>query len=312
MELIDGARVHAALDYAELIEALRRAFAAAPEAPLRHQHTLELEGQPDASLLLMPAWRKSGHVAVKIVTVFPGNAEKGKPAVNGQVLLIDGATGVPLALMDGEALTARRTACTSALAASYLARQDAETLLMVGVGALAPHLVAAHAALRPIRRVLLWNRTPANADKLAAALGGGNWTVEVAGSLEAAAREADIISCATLSLEPLIRGAWLKPGCHLDLVGAFRPHMRECDDEAVARARVYVDTRAGALSEGGDLVQALAAGVFEEADVAGELAELCRGEVAGRGGPGEITLFKSVGTAIEDLAAAELVVERSL
>jgi ornithine cyclodeaminase len=176
---------------------------------------------------------------------------------------------------------------------------------MLGTGALAPQLIAAHAAVRPLRRVTIWGRTPDKARVLAASLALPGIAIGAAASLEAAVREADIVSCATLSSEPLVRGAWLKPGQHLDLVGAFTPAMRESDDEAVRRARVFVDTRAGALKEAGDIVQAIAAGALRAEAVAGELAELCRG-APGRRDAGEITLFKSVGTALEDLAAARL------
>lgn len=309
MQLYDAQAVHEALDYGILVERLRNAFAAGAEVPVRHHHNIELADQPDATLLLMPAWRAGGQVAVKVVSVFPGNADKGLPAVSGQVLLLDGGTGLPLAMVDGTALTVRRTACASALAASYLAREDAATLLMVGAGAMAPHLVGAHAAVRPIDRVLVWNRTPGNSEKLVTELAAGGFDAAVVDDLPGAAGDADVISCATLSHEPVIQGNWLQPGVHVDLVGAFRPDMRETDDATVTKARVFVDTRAGALQEGGDIVQPLAAGVIGESHVLGELAELTRGSVMGRRSANDITLFKSVGTALEDLTAAELVAE---
>ena len=309
MQLFDAQAVHEALAYGILVDRLRDAFTAGAEVPVRHHHSIELADQPDATLLLMPAWRAGGQVAVKVVSVFPGNADKGLPAVSGQVLLLDGGTGLPLAMVDGTALTVRRTACASALAASYLARENAATLLMVGAGAMAPHLVGAHAAVRPIDRVLVWNRTPGNAEKLVADLAAGGLNAAVVDDLPGAAGDADIISCATLSHDPVIQGDWLQPGVHVDLVGAFRPDMRETDDAAVVKARVFVDTRAGALQEGGDIVQPLAAGVIGEDHVLGELSELTRGSVTGRRSADDITLFKSVGTALEDLTAAELVAE---
>jgi alanine dehydrogenase len=155
--------------------------------------------------------------------------------------------------------------------------------------------------------VSIWNRSAARAEVLAKELSSEKFSVDVARDAESAVRNADIISCATLSTEPLVHGAWLKAGAHLDLVGAFRPTMREADDDAVKRARVYVDTRRGALKEAGDLVQPMERGLFREQDVAGDLFDLCRGTAKGRAGTSEITLFKSVGTAIEDLAAAMLV-----
>jgi len=220
---------------------------------------------------------------------------------------MSGETGEPLAVMDGTTLTAWRTACASALAASYLAREDAAHLVMIGAGALAPHLVRAHASVRPIRRVTLWNRTRKRAVQTAFGLSVGGLEVEVSDDLEAAVRDADIVSCATLSATPIVRGKWLKKGAHVDLVGAYTPKMRESDDDAIRKSRVYVDTRAGALKEGGDIVQPMKSGILKKDGVRGDLFELCRGKAKGRTRPSEITLFKSVGTAIEDLAAAMLV-----
>jgi alanine dehydrogenase len=298
------------LDVPALIEALRAMFRSGCTLPARHHHTIETPGAPDATLLLMPAWQAGGPVGVKVVTVFPGNNAKGLPAVMGNYLLLDGTTGAPLALIDGQALTARRTAAASALAADYLARKDARRMLMVGTGALAPHLIRAHAAVRQIHEVAVWGRTPAKAAALAERFNETGLAVRAADDLEAAARGADVISCATLARDPLIHGGWLKPGAHLDLVGGFTPEMREADDAAVKRARVFVDTRAGALKEAGDIVQPLANGTLSEAAIGGDLFELTRGERDGRTKDDEITLFKSVGTALEDLAAAQLAYEK--
>jgi alanine dehydrogenase len=296
------------LTYPALVEALRDAFRRDINVPLRHHHAIARPGG-DATLLLMPAWTEGDErfLGCKIVTVFPGNAAVGKPSVYGNYILLSGDTGEPLATIEGRALTAWRTAAASALAASYLARQDAEHLVMIGAGALAPHLMQAHAAVRPIRRVTLWNRTRERAEAVADELGPAGVAPTIADDLEAAVRTADIVSCATLSAEPLVRGAWLKPGAHVDLVGGYTPQMREADDEAARRARVYVDTRAGALHEAGDVVDPIRRGVISDTDIQGDLFDLCRGVAAGRRTPDEITLFKSVGTALEDLAAAMLV-----
>ena len=175
-------------------------------------------------------------------------------------------------------------------------------LLVIGAGAMAPFLARAHASVRPISRIRIWNRTAANADRIARELASEGFDAEAVTDLDPEIGRADIISTATISPTALIRGELLSPGTHVDLVGAFTPEMRESDDEAVLRSRVYVDTRAGALQEAGDLVQPLADGTLVHEDVVGELAELCRGEVTGRQGADEITLFKSVGAAIEDLA----------
>jgi alanine dehydrogenase len=311
MRVIGPSEVHAALDFPALVESLRQMFRGGCTVPLRHHHGVPLgSDKPDATLLLMPAWQEGRHIGVKMVTVFPSNAEAELPSVMGIYVLLDGKTGTPLALIDGPALTARRTAAASALAASYLARADCERLLMVGTGALAPHLVEAHASVRPIRNVLIWGRDPEKAARLAHRLDRRTMKVAATTDLEGAVRGAHVISCATLSPEPLIRGAWLPLGVHVDLVGAFTPKMREADDEAVRRARVFVDTREGAGKEAGDIVQPLASGALREDDIAGDLFELCRGTRAGRRFHDQITLFKSVGTALEDLAAAQLALER--
>ena len=306
--MLSAETVERALPDRRLIERLREAFRGGVEAPLRHHHTVPTSGA-DAALLLMPAWREDREVGVKVVTVFPDNAGWGLPSVFGVYLLLDGRTGAPLALMDGKALTRRRTAAASALAASYLARADASRLVIAGAGSLAPHLVRAHAAVRPIRTVTLWNRTAARAEACAERLADAPFGVRVTSDLEAAVRAADVVVCATLSRTPLVHGAWLRAGAHLDLVGGYTPEMREADDEAVRRATVFVDTREGALHEAGDLVQPIRAGVLRETDVAADLFDLCRGRHPGRRNDAEITLFKSVGTALEDLAAARLVYE---
>jgi ornithine cyclodeaminase len=301
----DIARV---LTYPALIDALDEAFRSEIALPARHHHTIPRPGG-DATLLLMPAWTEPAEqfLGCKIVTVFPGNAARGEPSLNGTYLLMSGETGVPLAAIDGRALTAWRTACASALAARYLAREDASHLVMVGAGALAPHLIRAHMSVRPITKVTLWNRTRSRAVQTAFALAASGIEVDVDDDLEAVVKEADVVSCATLSAEPLIRGQWLKRGTHVDLVGGFTPRMREADNAAIKRARVYLDTRAGAMKEAGDIVQPLRRKVIAKSDIQGDLFDLCRGKKKGRGRKDEITLFKSVGTAVEDLAAAMLV-----
>ena len=298
--LIGADAVRAALPFGRLVPALREAFRAGATVPLRHRHDLP----HDSSLLLMPAWDGRAALGVKLVSVFPGNGRYGLPAVSSTYLLCDGETGRHLAVIDGAELTARRTAAASALAGSFLARADASRLLIVGSGHVAGQLADAWRAVRPIARVDVWNLRPAGAERLASALRGDGFDAAVAGDLEQAARAADIVSCATLATEPLIRGAWLAPGSHLDLIGGYRPTMREADDEAVRGARVFIDTEA-ALAEAGDITQPLATGVLT--GVAGTLAELCRAEKPGRETAAQRTVFKSVGSALEDLAAAALV-----
>ena len=322
MRILSAAEVDAALDDIALIDRLDALFRAGCEMPTRHQHAIGEPlgvGSADAMLLLMPAWTKgpSGRVGVKIVTVFPDNGRRSLPSIYGQYLLLDGQTGASLALLDGTMLTKRRTACASGLASRYLSRPDSASLLMIGTGALAPQLVRVHAKVRPIREVAIWGRRPEEAEKLANELNqslpdaiGRAISVRAVTDRQKAVAAADIVSCATLSKAPLVEGDWLRRGQHVDLVGAFTPQMRESDDKAVGRARVFVDTRAGALKEGGDIVQPLANGTIDDDDVIADLFELARGQQAGRlpGDATTITLFKSVGAALEDLAAAELAI----
>jgi ornithine cyclodeaminase len=311
MRIIGADDIHRLLDYPGLIEALREAFRTGCEVPPRHHHAVAssaAEGSP-GTLLLMPAWQRGGGLGVKIVTVFPDNAQRSLPAVFGTYVLLDAATGVPNAVLDGTALTLRRTAAASALAADYLARRDAAVHLMVGTGALAPHLCAAHATVRSIRRTLVWGRNPAKAAATVERLKQQGLAAEPAGDLAAAVSTADIVTCATLTREPLARGEWLRPGTHVDLVGGYTPEMREADDRAITRATIYTDTE-GALREAGDIVQPMRAGLLPRERIAGDLFTLARSEGQGRRSPEEITLFKSVGTALEDLAAAQLAVAR--
>lgn len=307
MRVIEADAIDAVLTPPVMADALQAAFAGDFVVPVRHHHDIH---RPDgeATLLLMPAWtgasEADAYVGTKIVSVYPMNGPKHLPAVMGTYLLADGATGAPLAIMDGARLTTWRTAAASALAARYLARPEAQTLAMIGAGAMAPFLIRAHCAARPIQRVLLWNHNPARSQALAAALSGEGYPVTAVEDREAAIREADIVSAATLTTTPLIEGAWLKPGAHVDGVGAFKPSMRETDDEVVRRATLFCDTKAGALKEGGDLYQPLRDGVIKAEDVKADLFDLAQGRHPGRTRPDEITFFKSVGTAIEDLAAA--------
>jgi ornithine cyclodeaminase/alanine dehydrogenase-like protein (mu-crystallin family) len=307
MLYLDAEALAARLGRGSLIDALDRAFRCEIQMPARQSYAVGDSVNP-AALMIMPAWQTNASIGVKLVTVFPNNSVHGKPAVHATYTLFDATTGAPRAMLDGTELTLRRTAATSALAARYLAIPEAARLLMVGTGSMALHVIESHAAVRPIRSVRVWGRRPERAIALAKGFAGKPFDIEAVEDLQAAVSWADIISCATLATTPLVRGAWLRPGQHLDLIGSFTPHMREADDEAMTRAAIYVDTRAGALAESGELVQALATGLLSSADIRGELSELARGSISGRRESGQITLFKSVGCALEDLAAAELAV----
>jgi ornithine cyclodeaminase/alanine dehydrogenase-like protein (mu-crystallin family) len=314
MRVISAAEVDAALDFSSLIAALKAAFSGNIVVPVRHHHTVERDGAQAATHLLMPAWTRGtdqNYLGTKIVNVFPDNGKKGLPSIYGTYLLMSGETGETLAAIDGTRLTAWRTAAASALASDFLASKDASRMVMIGAGALAPFLIRAHATVRPIRHVTLWNQNRQRAEALQKSLADSDLEILVTEDLEQAVRDADIISAATLSSAPLVRGDWLKAGSHVDLVGAYSAGMRESDDACMQKARIFVDTRGGALKEGGDIVQAIASGAITADNVIAELAELCRGDVHFQRQPHDITLFKSVGTAIEDIAAAMLVWQRS-
>ncbi len=306
MTFIEADEMEAILEPRELIEALRAAFRAGCEMPVRHHHHVEVDRGPAGTLLLMPAWRKGGVMGLKCLTVYPGNPAAGLPTIMGFYALMDATTGKLLAQMDARVLTMKRTAATSALAAGFLAREDASRLAIVGTGTLAPYMVLAHASARAIERVTICGRSPAKVQAMISALAGEPFETMAAVSVEDAVRSADIVCCATTATSPIVHGAWLQPGVHLDLVGAFKPEMREVDEDAVVQASVYVDSRAGAMHEAGDILIPLRQGVIGESHVRADLFELARGEKPGRTSREEITLFKSVGMALEDLAAAEL------
>jgi alanine dehydrogenase len=304
----DAAAIRSRLAWPRMLAALHAMLNEEVAAPLRTNHPIAVPGEPSATLLLMPAWRTGRRLGVKLVTVYPGNAARNERAVGAVYVLFDASNGKPLALFDGEEITARRTAGASAYAANRLARAGARNLALLGSGRIARGLVEAHMQVRPIERVSLWSRTSEHAIAAAAAMAADGLPVTAVHDLERAVRDADIVSCATLSTEPLVRGAWLRSGVHLDLVGAFTAKMRETDDAAIARADlIVVDTRSAALTEGGDIVAAIASGAVDPSAVTAELADLARGAHPGRTHDDEVTVFKSVGFALEDLAAAEAV-----
>jgi ornithine cyclodeaminase len=314
MQFFDADATRAALPFDRLIPAIRERFANGVETPPRHVHEitspLSDAGGDIASRrmtsLIMPAWIPGRFYGVKIVNIAPGNARRGLPGLHGSYLLFDARTGVPLAHMDGDQITARRTVAASALAGSYLAREDAGHLLLVGAGKVARLLPAAWRAVRPIERVTVWARRADEAKKLVRQLQVEGFEASAATDLAAACAEADIVSCATLSTEPVVRGAWLAPGSHLDLIGSFTPAMREADDACFENARLFVDTDE-ALKKSGDLLVPMAHGVLRADDVRGTLTTLCKGVATGRKTAAERTVFKAVGTALEDLAAAVLI-----
>ena len=307
MRMLDAAAVRAATPWPELIAAIAEALRDAVTAPVRHVHPVGLPDGGSGALLLMPAWVDTEMIGVKAVTYFPSNAGTDVPTVNAAYLAFDGRTGQVVAVLDGDELTARRTAAISALAAYHLARADAQHLLVVGTGVLSPNMARAHAAMRPLARIEVWGRRPEAAASVAKTLRAEGLPAEASDDLEASIRGADIVSCVTGATRPLVRGELLSEGAHLDLVGSFTPDMRESDDEAASRATIFVDTLAGALMAG-DLAQPLADGIITEASIIADLQALVAGEHPGRSAPDEITLFKSAGFAAADLAAARLAV----
>ncbi len=305
LPVLDAAATEAALPFATLIPALRELFEAGCVVPQRHSHTLAHGDGPPLTSLLMPAWQPGGYYAVKIVNIAPGNAARGLPGLHASVLLHDAISGVPLLMLDGNQVTARRTAAASALAASYLARKNANHLLVLGAGRVAALLPDAYRQVRPITRVSVWARKFKAAQALATSLSQQGFNALPVEDLGAAVASADVVSCATLSSAPLVQGRWLQPGSHLDLIGGFTPGMREADDECFIDASLFVDTEE-ALAKSGDLLAPLQRGLFTVADVRAQLQDLCRGTHPGRTLQTERTVFKSVGTALEDLAAAML------
>ncbi len=308
--MLDAAAIRAALDRTSLIDALAAMFREGCEAPVRHHHTVAVPGEADATLLLMPAWIPGRFIGSKIVNVFPGNGVRALPAVQSIYLLFSGLTGELLATFDGAELTTRRTVAASSLAARYLARPDSSRLLIVGTGQLASQIAASHRAVLPIREVAVWGRDAGKAAALAGTLAREGFAARPVADLATAVAGSDIVSCVTLSRDPLIRGEWLRAGTHVDLIGGFTPAMREADDTAIRRASVFIDTD-GARHEAGDILAPLKTGALAPDAILADLHDLAAGRHPGRRSEAEITLFKSVGASLEDLAAAALAYERT-
>ena len=310
MRVFDEQAVHAALPYPHLIEALIG----------HHRHDVDARGKamldmPSASgngddiFLALPAWQHGKAIGAKLVSVFPDNEKNGSglPSVQGVYVLFSGTNGSVQAVIEGASFTLRKTAADSGAGTRFLARQDAEHMLMVGAGALGPHLIQAHVAARPsIREVHVWNRTRARAEALVSNLSLDGVVLSVCDDLEGSARQADVISCATMATEPLILGDWLKPGAHLDLVGSFRPDMHECDATALRRATVFTDSPWSAIEDCGELTSALASGTIAPADIQANLFDFARDRHPGRQAADQITLFKNGGGGHLDLMVAQI------
>jgi ornithine cyclodeaminase len=314
MQFIDADRVHELLDYPALVQAFEQ----------YHKEGIDvvdelLMEQPGVTgkpthFFLRAAWKRQGALGAKLITVFPENesAGTGLPSVQAVYFVFDGRNGTPKACIDGTALTYRKTAADSALGAKFLARENIDTMLMVGAGAMAPHLICAHVAMRPsIRQVLIWNRTGSRARTLATNLDINGIEVAATEDLAGAAHEADLISCATMSSTPLIKGEWLQGGVHLDLVGGFTNDMREADDEAVRRSRIYVDSRTTTVNHCGDISGPIKAGIMTADDIEADLFDLCQRKRYGREHSEEITFFKNGGGGHLDLMTARFLLTRA-
>jgi ornithine cyclodeaminase len=307
MKIVDSAGTRQALPFDALIEAIARMFVNGCQVPPRHVHTVGDGKGAQGTVLIMPAWH-GDYMGIKTVNIFPGNAARGKPGLHSTYILYSAATGEPLAQMDGNEITSRRTAAASALAARHLVRRGARRLVVAGSGRVASLIPEAYLAVLPIEDVTIWSRNPEAAGRLAGELNLAGCSVRASADLAQAVRRADIVSCATLATAPIIQGEWLAPGSHLDLIGGFTPAMREADDACFTGSRLYVDT-VEALQKSGDLLGPMSRGVFAPEDVAGTLESICRTPAGRREDPQLRTVFKSVGTALEDLAAAILVYE---
>lgn len=303
MKQFSAQQINSFLEYSIFIPFLKDCFqSAAITVPDRTHHEL-----PHGTLLMMPAWNEQ-FLGIKLATVHPENVTQ--PSIHATYILQSAKTGEPLALFEGKALTVKRTAAASALAASFLAPENATKMLMIGNGALAPELIKAHATVRPIREVLIWGRNPGHVEQLIQSTHWNNLQVKKSDNLKDATQWADIISCATLSKTPLVQGGWLRPGLHIDLVGSYKPDMREADDEVMRKSGIFVDTPL-AMKESGDLALPLHNKIITPKDIQADLQALCTGNHSGRKNKSEITVFKSVGLALEDLAAAAFIFQKT-
>lgn len=310
MLTINAEIVNHALSFPKLVNELEQAFASDVTVPPRlHFDMANPKAARETTLLIMPAWQAGEVAGVKIVTVAPENGDKGLPSIQGSYLLMDVDTGAMVAMMDAPALTARRTAAASALASRFLSRQDSETLLMIGTGTLSSKLIEAHASVRSLKTIYVWGRNKAKAEAICQQVAHLNIDCHAVDDIKGYISKADIISCATLSKEPLVLGKWLVPGQHVDMVGSYRPDMREMDDECLTKSRLFVDNFESALRETGDMTIPLQQGVISQEQIEADLFSLCKKEFVVCRNEQDITIFKSVGHALEDLTAAKLVAD---
>ncbi len=311
IRILSAADVRASIDMPQAIDAMRSAFGqlAAGDAVLPQRVALQM---PHGVSLFMPGYlASSGVAAAKMVSVFPGNADHGLPPINAVVVVVDPATGVPLALMDGTYLTALRTGAVGGLAADLLAREDSRVCALFGSGTQARAQLAALLAVRPIEQVRVYSPTPGNAEAFAAEMSAEHDVSVRSTQVAEALRGADVVLAATSSTVPVFPGELLEAGMHVTGVGSFTPEMCELPPELPARAKVVIDELDGARDEAGELIDAVARGVWSWDRVHAQIGEIVNGSKPGRTSPDEITFFKSVGVAVQDVAVAGRVLERA-
>jgi len=308
MLVLDRSAVATASPYPELLVALASGLQLPIESPMRSAFA---PNHDDSTVLIMPAWKRGDVMGVKLVSIWPGNHALDKSAVSGVYVLISCKDGNPVAVMDGTELTLRRTAATAALGARMLARKDSRTLVILGTGSLALPMALAHAAAMPWDRILVWGRNLAKAQRVVEALAALGVGAQAHGDLQAVLAQADVVVAATTATEPFVRSAWVRPGTHLGLIGAFTPAMAEAEPTLMARSQVFVDSRESILHKGGEVLQAIQQGLMQATDIVAELAEMvAHPDKAWRQHPQSITVFKSVGFASLDLITAELILGR--
>jgi ornithine cyclodeaminase len=304
----DAAAVDRLLPYGALIAALAKGLQTPCVTPLRGVHKLDEAG---SQLLLMPAWQDKQAAGVKLLTVFPGNPAQSKATIQGVYVLFDGKDGSPSAVLDGTRMTLRRTAALCALGTQSLAPAKADTLLVVGTGALAPHVVQAHVAERAWSRIKIWGRNTQAGQAMAADLRQMGIAVEIASDLEAAVRSSSVVSTATASRVPLLKADWLSAGQHINMLGAYTEQMHEAEPEVIARCAVFVDDRESVLAESGEVIAALRQGLISESALLDDISTLVSAPPRPRASAAEITLFKSVGFGALDLIAAHCLADRA-
>ena len=304
---IDNNFIESNTNFKDLVSLLKIGFSSSETiVPMRHHHDFPNPTVgAESTLLLMPAWNPSKEAGVKVVTVSPENGQFDLPSIQGTYIYLDAEKGTLKGILEAKSLTVKRTAAASALASSFLSRESSSSLLMIGTGALSINLIKAHASVRPIEQVYIWGRNVEKARAICNKLSNEDFSIEAIQNVEDKISEVDIISCATLSKTPLVLGKYLKPGQHIDLVGAYRKDMREADNDTVQKSSVYVDTFQGGLKESGDIVIPLQEGILSENDIKADLFQLCSNQKGERQSESEITMFKSVGHALEDLVAAK-------